>query len=306
MTDSIFNIVSNLPTFLRRHKLIQLLLLIFPKSKIQIISFNGKARLFADLSDPNPRNYFLTKTFEPEFFHIAQFFLSSPGSIFFDVGANFGFCSFGLLDSVPADIEYHLFEANTDIFNLLNRSTSLYPESKVLLNHCCVSDQEGYSKLKIGKSNLGASFIAEDGEYTIENLILDRYICEKSILRIDFMKVDIEGWELAALRGATESLSKGIIKAIYIEISGSNLARNGLEPKDIFDFLLSQDFSLYYCKASDFESGIAKHENQFYISNLVDQLTVAKLDQFPPDHQTDILAIHNSSSLTIQAQPSFI
>ena len=108
-----------LPKNLRRHKLIQLLLLIFPDSFIQKVSFNGEAKVFVDLHDAAPRQALITGLFEPEFFDIAKPFLAEGGT-FFDVGANWGFCSYGLINLINRyNIQCHLFEANPVISNIL-------------------------------------------------------------------------------------------------------------------------------------------------------------------------------------------
>jgi hypothetical protein len=89
---NISKFILRLPKNLRKHKFIQLLLLIFPDSSIQKISFNNKATVFVDLRDAAPRQALITGLFEPEFFDIAKPFLIK-GGVFFDIGANWGFCS---------------------------------------------------------------------------------------------------------------------------------------------------------------------------------------------------------------------
>jgi len=52
---------------------------------------------------------------------------------------------------------------------------------------------------------------------------LESYIREKSIKKIDFLKLDIEGHELSALNGLGEFLNPSFIKAIQFEYGGTNL-----------------------------------------------------------------------------------
>src|ERR1700691_5245790 len=109
---NISKIVETLPAVLRRHTFIRLLMQLFPNDNIQLVRFNDCAKVFADLNDANARQYLITGCFEPEFFTIAEPFLRC-GGCFFDVGANFGFCSFGLMAKMPeTTISFHLFEAN--------------------------------------------------------------------------------------------------------------------------------------------------------------------------------------------------
>ncbi|XWK91355.1 MAG: FkbM family methyltransferase [Phormidium sp.] len=292
---NIYKVIAKLPPVMRRHKLVKLLLFISPNSRIQLIQFNKSAKLFADITDPNPRNYLITQTFEPDFFLIAKPFLAK-GGVFFDVGANFGFCSFGLMGCLSdVDIEYHLFEANKNIYELLLMSKELQFTRNMYINHCCVTDKDGVSKLNIVKENLGQSFISKGEGQEVNNITLDKYIDNKSVKKINFMKIDIEGWEPFALKGTVNSLTSGRVDTLYIEISSINLARNGFVPKDCFKLLQDAGFDLFYCKPSDFESKIVNPDKIFNLNINGHSLRLAYMDKFPEHHQSDILAIHKQA-----------
>ncbi len=65
---------------------------------------------------------------------------------------------------------------------------------------------------------------------------IDHVVKEMKLKRIDILKLDIEGAELKALKGAKKSL--GITKFVVVEA-------NGKELKEISDFLLKNGFQLY-------------------------------------------------------------
>ncbi len=288
-------IVFHLPRFLRRHKLVRMLLWMFPGSRIQRVRFNHTSLAYADISDPFNRHYFLTRTFEPEFFAIARPFLSQ-GGVFFDIGAHFGFCSFGLMASLAGSpaAAYYLFEANQDICEQLRRSAALYPGQRIAINHCCVTNIKGNSQLRIDHDNIGGSYISAGGGEDVSNLILDDYIEKHAIKRIDFLKMDIEGSEPFALEGARKSLTQGLIRVLYVEVSPEHLARYGRKPSDCFDLLRESGFRLFYCKSQDFSSGVADQRQAFELSIHGQPLRLAPLARYPDHHQTDILAIHGS------------
>ncbi|MCL1468544.1 FkbM family methyltransferase [Argonema galeatum] len=298
---NIGSIVTSLPPFLRRHKLIQLLLIIWPNSRVQLIHFNDSARIFADLGEPWPRQTLITGICEPEFFTIAAKFLSK-GGIFFDVGANTGALSFGLMaDFGYPNVEYHLFEANSKISQLLIQSRRLYPEEKIWINNFCVTAKSGFSKLNVDLNNSPVSFISPTGNTLVENLILDEYISERNITKINFLKMDIEGHEPFAINGLMNSLKKGIVEAIYIELSSKSLFHSGFCAKDVFNLLKEGGFHLFFVKRADFESGIASKSRIFTLNVYGSPLTVAEveIENFPNEYQTDILAIHEKAHLDV-------
>jgi hypothetical protein len=92
-------IFGAMPLGLRRHSLVKFLLAVFPDSHDQLIEFNSGARAYVDLRDAEVRNVFLKRSFEAEFFRIAESVLAC-GGVYFDCGANFGLCTFGLLEAV--------------------------------------------------------------------------------------------------------------------------------------------------------------------------------------------------------------
>jgi hypothetical protein len=102
-------IMGVVPAALRKHLVVDLLLGVFPDSHDQWIEFNEGARAYVDLRDPEARNVFLKRSFEPDFFKLASAVLSE-GGVFFDCGANFGLCTFGLLPSIASShLSCHLF-----------------------------------------------------------------------------------------------------------------------------------------------------------------------------------------------------
>ncbi len=71
---------------------------------------------------------------------------------------------------------------------------------------------------------------------------LDGFCKEKNIVEVDFLKLDVEGHELLALRGASELIKLKKIRFIQFEFGGANLdSRTYL--KDFFN-LLGRDYNI--------------------------------------------------------------
>jgi len=281
-------VLSPVPKFLRRHKLVQLLIALVPDWRYEVMEFNNGARALVDLADSNARNYFLEKSFDPVFFEIARPFLSR-GGVILDIGANFGLCSFGLLHALNGtDLVMHLFEANPHLCDCLKKSAALYPGARITINHCCVSDRPGVSSLHIEKENLGSSYIASGGDVEVPNLLLDEYLQEK-MSPVAFVKMDIEGFEVAALRGARSAIERGALPVIYLEVSEPNLHRQNLRVDDCFALLRDAGYALYYCKEPEYFSGcfLEVHGARLPVGEVVSW-------SFQPGYQTDLLAVHKT------------
>jgi Methyltransferase FkbM domain len=94
-----------------------------------------------------------------------------------------------------------------------------------------LSDRAGEASLHDGAAGGSqASLVARDGRgaeasatITVPLIRLGDYLEEQAIGRVDLLKLDVEGSELAALRGLGERLRPEIVDAIQFEYGGTAL-----------------------------------------------------------------------------------
>jgi FkbM family methyltransferase len=279
-----------LPKFLLRHKIIDFLCSVGLQEHVIKINFNNGSMAMIDLSDPEPRNVFIRGEFEPHFFVIANVLMPQTG-IFFDLGANVGLCSFGLVSSRPK-ARFHLFEANPQMINLLNQSIDLHKIHSFSLKQCCLSDKVGNTSFHLSVKQSGQSHVATSCEQgiVISNLRLDQYCDDHGINHIDFAKIDLEGQEIPALHGWKKSLCQQNIKALYVEIIPENQARYGYETNTSLLILESYGYKLFLCKPEDFEIFGNKVETLTFEGGSISVSSFSAKD-YPPSFATDVLAI---------------
>jgi hypothetical protein len=73
---------------------------------------------------------------------------------------------------------------------------------------------------------------------------LDSFVHQNGISSIDFIKVDIEGYEMRFLSGASETLRK-FHPPMLIEINPDALACFGVTPEDLEDRLNALNYNLF-------------------------------------------------------------
>lgn len=143
-----------------------------------------------------------TRDYEP---HLRRFLMESikPGQVVVDVGANVGCLCFQAAQLVGERGRVIAIEPNPDNVQLLYAGILLNEWSQVQVLPCAAWDTPGIMSLKGGASNtylVPATTLDEGRAYT-QLIRLDEALA--SVDRIDLIKIDIEGHEPRAIRGAS-------------------------------------------------------------------------------------------------------
>jgi FkbM family methyltransferase len=172
-----------------------------------------------------------------------------PGSVVVDAGANIGIYSQFLSKCVGPDGKVHSFEPSPDNFRRLRSATSGF--SNVHANQLAVSDKTGESVLYISdKLNVDHRAYPTEGEtrrtLSIKSIRLDDYF--KPGERVDFIKMDIQGFELQALRGAERVLTENPKAELLVEFWPYGLERAGTSGEELVRFLRDRGFHFFTVK----------------------------------------------------------
>jgi len=131
-----------------------------------------------------------------------------PGATVFDAGANAGF--FTLLASKLAGDSgrVYAFEPLPRNLDFLERHIRLNERANVHVEALAVAATSGEAHFRIAQhASMGG--LSEGGDLRVVTASLDDLIASGRVARPDFIKMDIEGAESDALRGAKELLAGG-------------------------------------------------------------------------------------------------
>ncbi len=180
-------------------------------------------------------------------------FVTNPDPVVFDVGANNGEWSAKLAAHMQRpDARFHLFECSPQVLPYLPKRLPRIPNPTVV--EAAVSEQEGEIVLHtpIRGSGLASVHARRDvsvsretyESVTVPAITLDGYVHRNGIDRIDLLKMDIEGHELAALRGAVQTFEAGIIRTVSFEFGSANVNSRTFF-RDFWDFFDERGFKLH-------------------------------------------------------------
>jgi len=229
MLKQIFRI---LPSFKGRYRLARFLFSNFIKNSKDIVvtaSQNIKYKL-PNLKENIGFEIFIDGAYEPEY--VEYFFRHIPPNGFFlDLGANIGSICIPLAKKRP-DITIIAVEASPRVFGYLKYNIELNSCQNVLAENLALSSTDNeqlpfYSpEEKFGKGSLSAVF-TEKAEY-VNTITLDTLLNKYKLNKMDYIKIDVEGYERSVFEGGKKLLSGKSGPVILFEFAdwAENMAAN--------------------------------------------------------------------------------
>lgn len=170
----------------------------------------------------------------------------AKGDTVIDVGANVGDTLMNFAKSVGSDGLVYGFEPDKNNFERLTKNISL---NKSIQNmkafNIGLGDEEGEYLIKMNETEpgnagskriIGASKSDSPNEMKVTIKKLDDYMDQLKVSKIDFIKMDIEGFELKALTGAIDTINKYRPK-LFLELHDVKLREQGSDGNQLLKFL---------------------------------------------------------------------
>ncbi len=173
--------------------------------------------------------------------------LVRAGDVVFDIGANRG--AFTVLFSRivgPTGTVYAFEPVPPTFARLSERVTAEGAVGNTRLVPSAASDRPGQFTIYMPGDDDGQASLARHAtgswaggqvhEYTCTAVRLDDYIAESGLNRLDFVKCDVEGAELLALRGLEKAVARWK-PSLYIEMNPDWIKGFGYTARNLLDFL---------------------------------------------------------------------
>lgn len=203
-----------------------------------------------DISEQNGwRVYF--NVFKPGTYHF--FSKIQPHYTIVDVGANIGFYTLNLAKLAHQGTVI-AFEPFQESFIKLTHNVHANAYKNILLQQKSLGSYEGKSSIEIRDSrNLGMNRIQKNNliDSEIEMTTLDVFVDSLAFSKIDAIKVDIEGYEMEFLKGATHTIQRNK-PILFLELNDEQLQHFGSSAVEVVSYL----WELGYKKIQHADTGI--------------------------------------------------
>lgn len=163
-----------------------------------------------------------------------------------DVGANQGLYTL-LFSRLAFRGQVYALEPDPSLFASLEGNVRRNRAQNITLFNAAAASEARNLLLRPGQLNRGdnriiASKSGDDGTIEIKAISLDQIIPES---RLDLLKIDVQGFEVEVLRGATQILQANPALLILLEFWPHGLRLANSDPSELIDVLNTAGFSLF-------------------------------------------------------------
>jgi FkbM family methyltransferase len=168
----------------------------------------------------------------------------------FDIGANIGWYSMNIAKQIETG-NIICFEPVPQTFGLLKKNIQINGFKNIEINNLGLGEKEGEhifyvsQNTSVSSSSANITQDANSNQISCKVTTLDKFVSEKSIPKIDFIKCDVEGAELFVYKGGLETINK-FKPIVFSEMLRKWSAVFGYHPNDIITLFTELNFSCFF------------------------------------------------------------
>jgi len=186
-----------------------------------------------------------------------QYKLIPTTSNIIDIGANLGWYSMHVAKNFPQSLVY-AFEPIPRTFEFLNQNIKINNISNIITYQLGLSDQSGELNLyfdpllSVNASLQNVSESENAQKITCTIITLDEFCYKNNIKQVDFIKCDVEGAELFALKGGKKTISDSK-PIIFCEMLRKWSKKFNYHPNDIISFMSELNYKCLVIRGKSLE-----------------------------------------------------
>lgn len=161
--------------------------------------------------------------------------------VMIDVGANIGLSALTINAAVPS-ASVHAVEPVPSTFRFLRENLTSHAKGRVTPHQIAISGAEGMVEFHESGDSSASHIIAaghivgdafRNASAKVRATTFDAFVAEQKLERVDFVKIDVEGFEIDVLQGMTETISR-FKPVVCMEFnSWTAIAFRDINPRDL-------------------------------------------------------------------------
>ena len=179
-----------------------------------------------------------------------------------DIGSNFGYYSLTMAKHLDGDCRIDAFEPFPQTFAKLKTNVDLNSFGCIRAHQLALGASPGVLPMVPVEGNTGAAYLLANASkgagLEVAVTTLDLFVSEQGIIRMDFVKIDVEGFEYSVLDGGKNSFTR-FKPVVMIEVCPENLARNGKTTAMIIEKLREYGYRSFHVASCDGVAPFTEH-----------------------------------------------
>lgn len=167
--------------------------------------------------------------------------------VVFDIGTNIGYVALRCA-KVATHGKVFGFEPSSYNFGKCIANIDLNETKNLKVLNLALGDVDGFLNLQtISTYNRGMNRISTDGAENSERILintLDQIVAELNVTKVDFLKIDVEGYEMHVLLGAAKTISTFRPK-IFLEVNEGFLSNFKSSSAMLFRWLKDNQYTIF-------------------------------------------------------------
>ena len=165
-----------------------------------------------------------------------------------DIGANIGTTSL-FFANLNSKARIFSFEPHPDTFKRAQENIRINKFKNVQLINIGLGEKKETLKLyEVNENNPGANRIISEEQnfkYKLINVdMLETILDDHQITKVDFIKIDVEGFEYSVLKGGGKFIKENPV--LFIELDDNNLKANNKSAKELIQLLVTFGYKEFY------------------------------------------------------------
>jgi FkbM family methyltransferase len=167
-----------------------------------------------------------------------------------DIGCHVGTVALPIAKRFP-NASIICVDANPAPLAKFIRNINLNQSKKIHIVNAAISDEKSLLTIYPCSGNAGGARVTgfkgrpeedEGGGVLVPSISIEEIFSFYKLSKCDFLKIDVEGYELSALRSAGELLKPTIIKAIIAEYGPEGCRSAGITGWDMVEYMLTRGY----------------------------------------------------------------
>jgi FkbM family methyltransferase len=193
------------------------------------------------------------------------------GGILLDIGANIGWYS--IVMAKESKLTVYAFEPHPFNYSMLKENIRNNHLENIHAFPFAIADKEGRMKLHIYKSyNMGRHSLVNHGKtgkyHEVDTIAIDTFMKNNGLDNqpVEMLKIDIEGFEMAALRGAENTLRR--TRYVFSEFSPAIMKTINESPSGYVDFMQALGFNGYIIENENTATSVSHAVLKSYVEGV--------------------------------------